>query len=536
MGTNVLLRGIPDYSRTLVLVDGQTLQRSVYRRCHVESVPPETVERIEVVPGPFHPCTAGARWAASSTSSRRCRRRGSSCRSSGTARSTRRALGLLYQDRILGRTGVILGYGYKESDGYISDEVVLKAGAGSTGTRVSGWERTTDSFGNTAYKVGDTGRRGWNSHTASAKLVTELSADSRFSFTASYFSYDKEWERFNTYSRTRRGPQSAVEASRSPMGDKTIALSESNFLQGPNPKVMYRYSLGYDTKIGKAGSLKAQLGYINIPIYDYIIPSPAQRMKRADRGAGSTAPIPELSGLVQASLPAAEKHFVVAGVTAGQREIETFQYRINDWRNADETGTTENRTAGEDTSYGVFVQDEIYLTDRLTAYLGARYDWWTTEGYIEQVKSPAYRNEYSARSQSHVSPKASLVYRPRESTTLRTSFGQAFHPPVLRDTFGWWMPTADLVYQPNPDLKPEVVTSWDAGGGAKVRHGNARQGHVLREQAQGPDLPDADGHDAEHRQRRKGSGQGSRARSAPEDQQGAERLRQHDVQQREDHR
>jgi iron complex outermembrane receptor protein len=464
MGTNVLLRGIPDYSRTLVLVDGQTLNDPYIGAVTWELVPPETVERIEVVPGPFSSLYGGSAMGGVINIITKMPAKREFLPKLGYGSFDTKSLGLLYQDRILGRTGVILGYGYKESDGYISDEVVLKAGAGSTGTRVSGWERTTDSFGNTAYKVGDTGRRGWNSHTASAKLVTELSADSRFSFTASYFSYDKEWERFNTYLKNAAGAAvSSGSVTFSDGGDKTIALSESNFLQGPNPKVMYRYSLGYDTKIGKAGSLKAQLGYINIPIYDYIIPLSGATYEKGGPGSRLHRPNSELSGLVQASLPAAEKHFVVAGVTAGQREIETFQYRINDWRNADETGTTENRTAGEDTSYGVFVQDEIYLTDRLTAYLGARYDWWTTEGYIEQVKSPAYRNEYSARSQSHVSPKASLVYRPRESTTLRTSFGQAFHPPVLRDTFGWWTPRTGLVYQPNPDLKPEVVTSWDAG-------------------------------------------------------------------------
>ena len=28
---------------------------------------------------------------------------------------------------------------------------------------------------------------------------------------------------------------------------------------------------------------------------------------------------------------------------------------------------------------------------------------------------------------------------------------------------GWWPPATGLVYEPNPDLKPETVTSWEAG-------------------------------------------------------------------------
>lgn len=464
MSTNVLLRGIPDYSRTLVLVDGQTLNDPYIGAVTWESVPPETVERIEVVPGPFSSLYGGSAMGGVINIITKMPAKREFLPKLGYGSFGTKSVGLLYQDPISGTLGVILGYGYKESDGYISDEVVLKAIAGSTGTRVSGWERTTDSFGNAAYKVGDTGRRGWNSHTASAKLVAELFDGSKLSLAASYFSYEKEWERFNTYLKNAAGTEvSSGSVTLSDGGDKTIALSESNFLQGPNPKVMYRYSLGYDTKIGKAGSFKASLGYIDIPIYDYTIPLSGATYENGGAGSRLHRPNTELSGLVQASLPAAEKHFVVAGVSAAHRKIETYQYRIGDWRNADETGVTENKTAGNDTSYGIFLQDEIYLTNRLTAYLGARYDWWTTEGTIEQVKAPVYRNEYGARNQSHVSPKASLVYRPRESTTLRTSFGEAFHPPVLRDTFGWWTPAAGLVYEPNPDLKPEVVTSWEAG-------------------------------------------------------------------------
>ncbi|MDP1997241.1 MAG: TonB-dependent receptor, partial [Gallionella sp.] len=125
------------------------------------------------------------------------------------------------------------------------------------------------------------------------------------------------------------------------------------------------------------------------------------------------------------------------------------------------------QTAGEDTSYALYFQDEITLTDHLMAYLGGRYDTWSTEGFIEQVAATpapgAYKNIYSARSQTHFSPKVSLVYRPVDATTVRGSVGNAFHTPNLRDTFGWWTPQTGYSYTPNPDLKPETVTSWEVG-------------------------------------------------------------------------
>jgi iron complex outermembrane receptor protein len=64
MGTHVMLRGIPDASRTLVLVDGQTLNDPYIGTVTWESVPAETIARIEVVPGRSRRCMAAAPWAA----------------------------------------------------------------------------------------------------------------------------------------------------------------------------------------------------------------------------------------------------------------------------------------------------------------------------------------------------------------------------------------------------------------------------------------------------------------------------------------
>src|SRR3989338_2102446 len=63
MGTNVVMRGIPDYSRTLVLVDGQTLNDPYIGAVTWESVPAETIKRIEVVPGPFSSLYGGSAMA-----------------------------------------------------------------------------------------------------------------------------------------------------------------------------------------------------------------------------------------------------------------------------------------------------------------------------------------------------------------------------------------------------------------------------------------------------------------------------------------
>lgn len=460
MSTNVMLRGIPDYSRTLVLVDGQPLNDPYIGAVTWESVPPETVKRIEVVPGPFSSLYGGSAMGGVINIITKVPTKRETQVQLGYGTDGLKSGSLLYQNRV-SALGVMLDYGYQQSDGYVQS-LVVRSPSGPGGTLVSGAQRTTDPYGNPAYLIGDKGKTPWDSRNLGLKLFLDLPRQGRLSFVASHFSYDKGWDRFHTDLRDAAG--NPVSSGNVTLSDgANLALSQSMFLQGPNPKVQNRYALEYDTPLGRGASLKASLSYLDIPTYDYVIPWAGATYDGGGPGSRLHRPNSELAGTVQVSLPVAERHFLVAGVSAGKRKIETYTYAVTDWRNIDDTGTTQNRTAGEDRSYALFVQDEIYLSRRLTAYLGGRYDTWSTEGFIQQLKAPAYRDDYSSRSQSHFSPKASLVYRPDRDTTLRASVGTAFHAPNLRDTFGWWTPPSGKTYIPNPDLKPETVTSWEVG-------------------------------------------------------------------------
>ncbi len=461
MSTNVMLRGIPDYSRTLVLVNGQPLNDPYIGAVTWESVPPETIDRIEVVPGPFSSLYGGSAMGGVINIITKVPARREALAKVGYGTGGLKSGTFVYQNRI-SALGLMFNYGYQQSDGYVESQVV-RAPSGPGGTPVSGGQATTDPYGNPAYLIGDKGRTPWDSRNVGLNLYLDLPHQARLSFSASRFTYDKGWDRFHSYLRDAAGnPVSSGNVTLSGSGDN-LALSQSLFLQGPNPKVQNRYGLEYNTPLGHGASLKAEFSYLDIPTYDYVIPWSGATYDGGGPGSRLHRPNSELSGSLQLSLPIAERHFLVAGVSAGKRKIETYTYAVSDWRNVDDTGVTQNRTAGEDRTYALFLQDEFYLSQRLTAYLGGRYDAWSSDGFIEQLKAPAYRNDYASRSQTHFSPKASLVYRPAPSTTLRASVGTAFHAPNLRDTFGWWTPASGKTYIPNPDLKPETVTSWEAG-------------------------------------------------------------------------
>jgi iron complex outermembrane receptor protein len=124
----------------------------------------------------------------------------------------------------------------------------------------------------------------------------------------------------------------------------------------------------------------------------------------------------------------------------------------------------------------LFLQDEVKILENLTAYLGAREDYWQTfDGYANSVGAAGYPQTFDSRDSSSFNPKAALVYKPFEETTLRTSAGKAFRPPTVNELYRTWTSTSGVTYQSNPNLNPETTVSWDIGGeqglwkGAKIK-------------------------------------------------------------------
>ena len=465
MGTNVVLRGIPDYSRTLVLVDGQTLNDPYIGAVTWESVPAETIKRIEVVPGPFSSLYGGSAMAGVINIITKVPTKREFSLKGGYGTDNFKSGTFVYQDRPLEWLGVTFDYGYKRSDGFVKDEVLI-APSGAGGALVTGARQTTDASGNLRYLIGDKGRIGWDSENIGAKFYFDLPANSKLSVGASQFKYGSFGRNhYNFYLRDLAGnPVVPGNYTVSGTGAK-LAATEKNLLTGPDSdiKTQNRYTLEFEKQLAQA-TLKATLGHTDIPLYNnYIVLGGAATLAGGGAATRMLRPSKETSGSLQVSMPVAENNFLVAGVSAGKRDIYTVTYNITDWRNKDAVGPIANQTGGTDTSYALYVQDEIKLSDKLTAYLGGRYDSVTAQGYIEGAGGVATRTTYAATTQTHLSPKVSMVYRPQEQTTLRASVGNAFHAPQLRDTFGWWTPMTGYTYTPNPTLKPETVTSWEIG-------------------------------------------------------------------------
>ena len=90
----------------------------------------------------------------------------------------------------------------------------------------------------------------------------------------------------------------------------------------------------------------------------------------------------------------------------------------------------ENDRLDRQTSAGVFVQDQIELTDRLQVRLGARYDDVTlrTENYITGIDSE--------RKEDRISPQFGLVYELAAPVTLYAAYSEGFRANIGTDVTG----------------------------------------------------------------------------------------------------
>lgn len=117
----------------------------------------------------------------------------------------------------------------------------------------------------------------------------------------------------------------------------------------------------------------------------------------------------------------------------------------------------------------LFVQDQIAIGDKLTTYVGGRYDSWTAGG-TGVVTTGSYPGtfEYSDRTASAFSPKLAAVYQFSDRLSFKSSIGTGFRAPTnyylfANPTFsGAAAPNGKMIYA-NPDLKPEKARAFDLG-------------------------------------------------------------------------
>ncbi|MEW6162507.1 MAG: TonB-dependent receptor [Nitrospirota bacterium] len=450
----VALRGIPGYYRTLVMVDGITLNDAFSGAIKPGGFAPEDVERIEVVKGPFSSLYGGyAMGGVVNIITKMPEKRefilktgyGSSW-DRGDSMDDIRKYYLSYGDKFKEKVSLFVSYGYKATGGYPSD---LNVQSSQPTAGITGWSYTTSNQGNTRYLIGDKGDNRWWDDNITLKAGYDFSKTSKVNLSFMRTRFEYNYDDPHTYLRDAAGNEVWSYGT----------VKESSFLTGSSGGIKNIYNLSYETRFSNLKT-KLSLGLVGQEKYWYVTPG-STATRSGGPGTVNETPTNSYNADLQLTLPLFERHILTFGGSFRHSWADTKQHNLTNWKDEESKTTLAYQSKGKDRTYAAFVQDEIMILDNLTAYIGFREDWWETyDGYVNKVGTAGYPKEYGSKDASSFSPKAAIVYKPFEKTTLRTSVGKAFRPPTVYDLYATLI-ISGITYAGNPDLKPETTTSWE---------------------------------------------------------------------------
>lgn len=455
-GTTVYMRGIQGLGKTAVLLDGQSINGPFSGGINWSGIMLEDIDRIEIVRGPFSALYGGGAIAGVINVLTKAPEKREAQFTAGVGSNDLTSASVLYRNKF-DRLGIALGLSQQRSDGFDSERFVKTANNGVGATPVSGWQKTQTKTGDPAYLLGTKGDRWWWRDNADLNLYYDLDGASKLSLRTSWNRQETGFSKANSFLRDAAG--NAVTAGSigiSDGGAKKITIAATDFLLGPNGAENTKINLGYETRLANKVTVKADVGYMDMG-YWYVSQLAGAT---AAGGPGKLVDIPNdrSYGSLQASFPVLENHLLTVGASTSKEKVRKREYNLAQWQNETAAGSVRYSVDGENINTGVFVQDEYFIRDGLTLYLGGRYDMWSTEGSDSQVVAPVVAHRYGRRTDAALSPKVSVVYLPEKSTTLRASVGSAFRGPSLSSLY-----SSFSTFKSNPALKPERTKSWEIG-------------------------------------------------------------------------
>jgi len=460
-----------DASRTLVVIDGvQPLQNANSQRVNWLTLSVDDVERVEVVPGAFSSLYgSNSMGGVINVINKSPREHEFTVRlKKGFNDAAGEDASVYFRDTLDSGLGIVSGLSRIRRDGYVSEYAVVSPSAGAVVTPVSGAIPTTTTSGASAYLVGDRGKQPWQQDNTFVRLSYDLRVG-RVYGGLSHADAQAGYNRFNTYLRnTTTG--ASVSSGTLGINGQRVVLAETSFLgNAPLVDSSKRIFAGYEGKLLKDATLKVDIAQTD---RDSRFPS-AGTGATWTSGAGTLTSAPDKSTDASAVLrvPLGAQQLLVSGVAVHRDSVDRTRFNLSNWRDADSKTTLVDRYNGQSTTNSFFLQDEIEATEKLTLYLGARWDQWETSGDFVSVVTPSTSASYASRGQTSFNPKISGVYKPVEELTLRTSYGKSFRAPTIFEMYSISRTAAGVVTQGDANLRPETGSSWEVGGEWRISSG-----------------------------------------------------------------
>ena len=453
--SSILLHGIPDQKRTLILKDGVMLNNGYDGSVSFTGLSTENIEKIEVVQGPFSSLYGGNAMGGVVNIITKMPEKREFTLDSGYGSSWFRGQSLddmqkyylSYGDKLFDKFHLLFNYGYKATNGFSK---WLNVQSTQPPAGITGWSYTTDNTGKTRYLIGDKGDNTWWDDNIGIKAAYDFSKDSKINASFARVRYKYNYDDPHTY---------LTDASGNPVYSYAgVAQSTFVSMTGSGGKEVNQYNVNFATEIGIA---KTKLSFgLNDEMKNWYTQA-GTLISGGSGGTVSSTPNQNYTTDLQVTVPLFTRHILTFGGSLKGDTANTEKSNLGNWKDETTPTTLTNNYGGKDRTYAAFLQDEILILKNLTAYIGFREDWWGTyDGYANQFGTGAFAKTYDSRSDSSFNPKLSVVYKPFDNTTLRTSAGQSFRGPTALELFTTYVLSGNT-YNGNPDLKPETVRSWD---------------------------------------------------------------------------
>ncbi len=464
----VSLRGFPGQERTLILMDGQPIISAFSAGVMWNTIPPEAIDRIEIVRGPFSPLYGwNALGGYINIITKMPQERQINIKT-GYGSDDLKIFNASFGDKFFNRLSFYFDYDFKECEGYPSAYKTKSAKRGTDGIPVTGWERITSSTGKPVYLIGDKGDFYEKEWSIIAKIAFDLNKDSQIIFSFQPNRYNYHYDHYHVYLRDINSGN-IIDSGKVSFYDggegKTISLKPLDFVGNPGRNTQYRYTLDYKAKFRENIFFKIS-GGINDQ-RDYFILKPGSDATPSG-GPGTEWKMPGIAywARIQTDIKnVAKLHNFTFGLEYREDEAGRTQYYLTDWKDEDtKTGAKKFKCWGRNRLGALFFQDEMLINPRISIFLGGRLDYWKTFNGMDWNESTGIKNTYPDRSRWEFSPKFSLRYNPFDQTTLRLSVARAFRAPRAHDLYrGWYGPEWGVPSSSNPSLNPETLWSWEIG-------------------------------------------------------------------------